>query len=213
MSAMRGSFTFLQFKVEGDIPPNWLAKFEPAICLRRFVPLRTMGDDNESFGFVSPSAPFNDEEELAAAHFVFSDKIFLAYREDTLKVPQAMLKDKVAAKIKEQEQKTGQYVSSKTKSLIHAAVVAELRAKILPKSNVVEFIYDVEAGKLRFFGRSKTVIERFVALFQQTFELRLVHMGFEERAVSADLSSSAQNSLKMLNHKDIFARKERLEIN
>lgn len=77
----------------------------------------------------------------------------------------------------------------------------------------MEFVYDVPAGKLRFFGRGKAVLERFVALFEQTFELKLVQLGFEERAVSAELPFAEQNSLSMLHHKDIFARKERLEIN
>lgn len=213
MGVMRGTFNFLLFRVDGDLPSGWLAKFEPSISMRRFVPLRPMGDDTESCGFVPPQSPFNDDEPLTAANFIYSDQIYLTYREDSIKIPQAMLKDRVAAKVKEQEEKTGTYVGSKTKSMIHAAVIAELRAKILPKSTLVEFVYDVPARKLRFFGRGKAVLERFVTLFEQTFELKLVQMTFEERTVSAELPAGLQNSLSMLHNKDIFARKERLEIN
>lgn len=213
MGVLKGSFNFLQFRVDGEIPSNWVSKFEPSITLRRFSPLRPMGDDTESCGFVSPKSPFNDDQTLDAAEYIYSDQLYLAYREDTIKIPQALVKDLVAARVKEQETKTGHYVGSKTKSMIHAAIIAELRARILPKSTVVEFVYDVPAGTLRFFGRGKAVLERFVALFQQTFELRLVQLGFEERAVSASLPYSLESNLSLLHHKEIFPRKERLEIN
>lgn len=212
MGVLSGALSYVRFRVEGSAPSNIATSLEEAISLRRFVALHPDGEDMESHGWVAPQAPFADSEPITCEQFLFSDKVWLAYREDSINLPRAMMKDLVKAKLNALSSGSNDAPGFSVKKAAHLAVVSELRRKTLPKSKVVEFFWDTSNSTLRFCARGKSTIERFSEFFQQTFGLALVPLSFAQMACGAQLSLGEQSKLESLQPQEIFYMKRRVEI-
>jgi recombination associated protein RdgC len=210
---VKGSLSYLRFKVEGPVPSNYVEVFEQAIEIRRFVPLHPDGEDNESFGWVPMHRPYADDEPILNDHFLYGERVTLAYREDAISFPKAMVKDMVQQRLDEHREKNHVEASNQVRHAAEAAIMSEMRKRVLPKSKVVDVLWDLSRAELRFFARGKGVSERFVALFEQTFQVRLRQMTFAELAISADLSLRAKSMLETLTPQEIFKMSVRTEVN
>lgn len=213
MGALSGSISYTRFQVVGDLPPNVTGVLESAIMLRRFVPLHPEGDDVRTHGWVSAQRPYADEEPIHNHHFLFGERIILGFREDVIRLPKQMIRDKLAQKIAEHKQKNGIEPGAQLRYHMQLAIMTELRRKVLPHSKVTDMMWDLSRREVRLFARGKGVIERFEEFFTQTFELALRQKTPAQLAVSADLSVRAKSMLEHLQPTEIFRPVSRTEVN
>lgn len=197
MAILSGSISYVRFSVLGNLPNALVENFEKALAIRRFVPLHPEGRDLESSGWVSIQNPYLDDERLLNNQFLLGDLVILGFREDKISYPKAMLKDLVTRRLKELPEKNREH--------LEAAVISELRGRILPQSKVVEVLWDLSKQQVRLFARGQGICERFQKLFEQTFQLKLKAMTYPEMALSAQLSLRDKALLESLQPQEIFA--------
>lgn len=203
MGILKGSLTYLRFRVEGPVPSAYVEAFEKAIEIRRFVPLHQDGEDNESFGWVPIQKPYADDEPVLNDYFLYGERVVVGYREDVIVYPKAMIHDQVERRL--QEHRIDRKVAQ-------ASVMSEMRKRLLPKSKVVDVMWDLSRSELRFFARGKGLTERFTSLFEQTFQVRLRPITFSDMAVCADLSDRSKDVLQTLTPQEIFRLAIRTEV-
>lgn len=196
MGAAKGSLSYLRFVVDHDPPPRLVATYEQAIEARRFMPLRG-GEQAESAGWAPIDEPLDDEAPIPREAFLFGGLLAVSYREDTIAIPRAVLEHHVRRRMLEIEQ-SGQKVTRTAKKAIEATVAAELRRKTMPRTRLVDVVWDMNKKELRMFGRGKIATERVAALFERTFQAmpRLAHYGV--RAFDVDVSTRARAVLEQL---------------
>jgi hypothetical protein len=196
MGAARGGLSYLRFTVDKDPPPKLVSGFEKAVEARRFMPLKG-GELAESAGWAPIDDPLDDEAPIPRDGFMFTGLIALAYREDKIAIPKALLEHQVRRRMLEIEQ-SGQRVNRTAKKAIELTVAAELRRKTMPMTRLVDVVWDLRRGELRLFGRGKIATERATALFERTFSVqpRLAHYGV--RAFDVDVSLRARAVLEQL---------------
>lgn len=196
MAILSGSMTYLRFAVIGTPPSNLIENFERALSVRRFVPLHPEGQDSETAGWVSVQNSYLDDQPILNDQFLFQERVVLGYREDKLSFPKAMFRDLVELRMKE--------FPDQNRQVIESAVMSELRRRVLPKSKVVDVLWDLSRSELRFFARGQGLIERFEKLFEQTFQMRLKQLTYPEIALSSQVSLRSKGLLENLNEAVIF---------
>lgn len=201
MGALRGSLSYLRFIVEGDVAKNAGTTYEKAIESRRFVPLRPTADTMESAGWVPMEAPFDDDMPLSRDAFLFGELIAVAYREDKFSIPKALLQretKKRIDKIVREEKKDPGDISRAFVKAVEAAVLVELKGQTIPRSKIVDVIWDLTRKELRVFGRGTIATERIASLFERTFQVRVELASYPARAFTFDIGSRAQSVLERL---------------
>ncbi|MES2504974.1 MAG: hypothetical protein V4534_08870 [Myxococcota bacterium] len=196
MAILSGSITYTRFSVLANLPNSLAEYFEKALAIRRFVPLHEEGRDIESSGWVSIQNPYLDDERILNNQFMYGDLIVLGFREDKISIPKAMLRDLVSRRLQE--------FPDKNRQVVEAAVIAELRQRILPKSKVTEVLWDLSKGQVRLFARGKGMCEKFEKLFEQTFQAKLKQLTYPEIALSQQLSLKDKGYLETLMPQEIF---------
>ena len=195
MGAISGSAGYLRFFVDGEAPNDLGARFEQAIEARRFLPIAPDGTDG--IGWVPMDAPFDDELPITRDRFHFSHLIALGYREDTYSVGKRQLEHLVDRRVIEVE-KEGKKVGRALRRAIRDALTIELRKKSLPRTRVVDMIWDLDRAELRVFGRGTIATERCIACFERTFSVRTRQATWPAHAFEADLSERARAILERL---------------
>ncbi len=188
--------TYLRFAVVGTLPNNLIENFERALSVRRFVPLHPEGKDSETAGWVSVQNPYLDDDRILNDQFLFQERVVLGYREDKISYPKALLRDLVELRLKE--------FPDKNRQVVESAVISELRQRILPKSKIVEVLWDLSRSELRLFARGQGLVERFEKLFEQTFQMRIKQLSYPEIALASQVSLRSQGLLENLNEAVIF---------
>lgn len=203
MGTIKGSASYLRFMIEGEPPARFPERFEQAIEARRFLPISQEREENEQVGWALFGRPFDDEVPITREFFLFGDLIAISYREDRVALPKPLL-DHLVRKRMEELRARGEEVNRHTKRTVEAAVAAELRLKVLPRSRVVDLVWDISRRELRIFGRGPLASERAAGLFERTFEVqaKLAHYG--QRAFSIDMSLRAKGVLESLGPEPVF---------
>lgn len=212
MGVFKGTIQYTRLSVEGELPSDWIGHFETSLKLRRFVPLHEEGSDVESQGFVLAQAPFDDEAELLNTSFYFDNRIILAFRRDTIRLPKAYMKELVKKRIEEQRQKLGEEPPRKTCKAIEEAVIYEVRKRVFPKSQIVDFAWDLEKKQVRLFGRGKSLIENFTKLFEQCFGLKIQPYSFAEQALGIEMPLLSKGQLETLVPQELYQPTYRVEV-
>ncbi len=197
MAILSGTMSYTRLSVTGRIPNEMVGFFEKALAIRRFVPLHPEGRDLESAGWVSFQNPYLDDERILSDSFLYGDLVVLGYREDKFHYPKAMVKGLVEKRLLEQPEKNRQVVEQ--------AVMAELRARLLPSSKITEMLWDLSKNEVRFFARGAGVLERFQKLFEQTFQMQIDVLDYATMARRAELSLRDKGVLESLQPQEIFA--------
>ncbi len=200
MGAIKGSATFLRFLVEG--PRNDDSVLEESIEARRFLPLSADADALEQAGWVPSEAPFEDDVPVTRDMFAFGDLILISYREDKYSIPRQHLNKALRErlqKIVETEDDGDKKVKSKAfRKAVEAAVLIELKRKTLPRSKVVEVVWDTKKNEARVFAKGAVAKERVAALFERTFGVRMHLATFSNRALSPLSTPLAERELNLL---------------
>ncbi|MBH1989072.1 MAG: hypothetical protein I8H75_04695 [Myxococcaceae bacterium] len=196
MAIFSGSMTYLRFSVLGSLPNQIVGHFEKVLSVRRFIPLHPEGRDTETSGWVPLNTPYLDDAPLLSEQFLFGERVVLGYREDKLSIPKPLLKDLVEKRLRE--------FPDKNRQMLEEIVVSELRQRILPKSRVIDVLWDLSRSELRLFGRGQGVLERFERLFEQTFHLQLKQLTYPEIAQASQVSLRSKGILENLSETVIF---------
>jgi DNA recombination-dependent growth factor C len=199
MGALNGSLSYLRFLVEGEVAKNAGTVYEKALESRRFLPLSPTGDVMESAGWVPMEAPFDDDVKLTRDVFLFGDIISVTYREDAYRIPRPLLKRETKKRIEKimREEKRDEVNRAFAKA-VEQAVLAELKAQTIPRSKLVDVIWDTTKNEVRVFGRGTVATERVSSLFERTFQVRVELATYAARAFTVDVGSRAQGVLERL---------------
>lgn len=201
MGALRGSLSYLRFLVDGDAAANAGTVYEKSIQSRRFLPLSPTAETMESAGWVPLESPFDDDTKITRDLFWFGDLVAVTYREDKYAIPRPLLQretKKRVEKIVREEKKDPEELSRAFIKAVEASVLVELKAQTIPRSKLVDVIWDIPRKELRVFGRGTIVTERLASLFERTFQVRVEVGSYAARAFTLDLGSRNQAVLERL---------------
>jgi DNA recombination-dependent growth factor C len=172
MGALSGSISLRRYRVLGTPPKDWKDGFAKSVRAHALVPLDPAGREEKSVGWCS----LHDENDLdlSIEKFLFEkDRILLAMRIDSLKVPAPHVKRLLKQRQREIEAQRGEPLSAGALRDLKAILVAELRQKTPPKTRTVDMVWDLEQGRIYFYAHSKGLNEAFLTLFAQTFNVPL----------------------------------------
>jgi recombination associated protein RdgC len=201
VGALRGSLSYLRFFVDGEAHPSAGAHYEKSLQSRRFLPLSPTGETMESAGWVPLEAPFDDDTKLTRDLFLFGELIAVAYREDKYAIPRPLLQretKKRLEKIVREEKKDAGELSRAFIKAVEADVLVELKRRTIPRSKLVDVVWDVARREVRVFGRGTIATERVASLFERTFQVRVELGSYAARAFAIDLGTRNQAVLERL---------------
>jgi recombination associated protein RdgC len=201
MGALAGSLSYLRFLVSGPVPKDPASAYEKALESRRFLPLLPEQEVSESAGWMPLEAPFDEGLPLTRDLFLFGDRIAVAYREDKWAIPKPVLKretHKRIEKIIKEEKKHPDEIGKAFTKAVELAVLAELKRKTLPRTKIVDVVWDLGRREVRVFARGTIATERIASLFERTFQVRIEPGNYAARAFALDLSTRAQGVLERL---------------
>jgi hypothetical protein len=198
LGALRGSLTYTRFTTSRELPRAYRDKFLKALRLRAFEPLRPEDEEQERSGWCVIDRVF--DVDLSADKVLQGPYLALGYRVDRWRIPSALLKTQIAEQTEKALAKTGREKLGKRQlAEIKAAVIARLRRKIEPTSKVIDVCWHPEEGVVRIWTHSKRLLDDFAALFEKTFDLRLV---FESPYTAAERSGLDREQLTALKNVD-----------
>ena len=202
MGALFGSLSYLRFLVDGEPHANAGTAYEKSMESRRFLPLSPTGDGMDSAGWVPLEAPYDDDIKITRDLFLFGEIIAVAYREDKYAIPRALLKRETKRKVEKiakEERKEAREMSRAFIKAVEASVLTELKAQTMPRTKLVDVIWDMKKKEVRVFGRGTVATERISSLFERTFQVRIELGSYAARAFALDIGSRAQGVLEKLN--------------
>ena len=194
MPALRGSLTYARFYVDGEVPADFREKSMRAIRLRAMKPLEAEDEDLERSGWCKIGEPF--ELELRGDDVFGGDALLaLGFRTDRWQIPSSMLKQRVReAEAAYLEKKGREKLGRKEKAELKEMVAKKLRRQMSPTTRVVDFVWSLEDGLVRFFSHSPKAAGNMLELFEKTFGLKLVAEAPYTLAARLGLSKSQESA-------------------
>jgi hypothetical protein len=202
MPIIKGTMGYTRFWVSEPIMP--IESIIEKLNLFKFRPLHEKGEDNETNGWSTYLDEYDHERVITAKDCIFDEKIILSMRQDTIILPKGLLKTLVLKNLKAYEKDHQKPASRQIKKEIEIFEAKSLRARILPKTKILESILS-PSGELRVFSRSQSLIDQFLDLFQQTFLLRPQRRDFVYEGIK-------QTSIEHISHAPIFMPPIRVDI-
>lgn len=207
MGVLKGAISYAKFQVQGELPDDLHQKFMARIRTRTFKTLTPEDEDDVAVGWVPIERPYDDEISFRSDGVFFGSYLNLALRLDRWKFPSTLVKAKMAAAERQWKQKTGKERMSRTeKTELRDLVERKLRRDGVPVTKVVDFTWNTVTGELRFFGRSKVILEHFFELFEKTFAVELVAAAPYTIAMSLGLPKSLEAALARVEPSALHAR-------
>ena len=203
MGALNGSASYLRVAVADDPPSQFPTIYEKAINARRFMPLAPTDAHLETSGWAIMEDPYNDELPLTREFFLFGDLIALTFRLDKMIFPRPLVKHLCRQRILELEAQ-GEKITRHLRKTVEASIISELKFRLLPRTRLVELVWDLSRKEIRIFGRGNIVNQKVAALFQTTFRMDMKIMDYGARAYDMDLSNRAQGVLQGLRPLPVF---------
>jgi DNA recombination-dependent growth factor C len=171
--ALRGSLTYSRFFVDGEVPDDFREKYMRAIRLRAMKPLEAEDDDLERSGWSKLAEPF--EIELRYDDVFYNEFVVLGFRTDRWQIPGPMLKARVReAEAAYLEKKGREKLGRKERAELKESVARKLRKQTAPSTRVVDVVWSLDEGLVRFFSHAEKAAGNMIELFHKTFGLRLV---------------------------------------
>ncbi len=197
MGALKGAITYTKFYVRGELPEDLHGRYLARIRTRAFKPLAPDDEDDLSVGWMPIERPFDEDVAFRADAVFFGSYLNLALRIDRWKFPTSLVKTRMAAAERTYKQKTGKERLSKgEKAELRELVERKLRREGVPVSKAADLSWNVASGELRFFGRTKVLVEHLHELFEKTFAVRLVPAGPYTTAIEEPLPHGLEAALE-----------------
>lgn len=184
MGARSGSISYQLYHVDGKAPDRDAAL--ERILEFAFQPLTPDAEDDFSYGWCE----FEDllSTDINRGNAFRGEYLCLSMRLDQWRLPTALFKARVAKKSREVLEKSGkQKLFRSEKEMIRETVSRELKTMTLPAASVVDMVWSIDAGTVRFWSQSARMLELFESLFESTFEVRLVPSNPYVEALEAKL--------------------------
>lgn len=196
MGIFKGSMSYVRFFAGKPSKP--LSEYEKSVNSRAFVPLTP--DSDRSIGWVKSQDPFGASDQIPYNDYSFGDLVVLTYRKDVHTVPKHIIREEVKKRILQimEEQKMEDPPNKASTKAIEASVLAELRAKSLPRSKLVPVIWNTSTGEVRVFGSTAFASEFVMSLFERTFEVRAELANYAGQSATVGLLPAELKSLNDL---------------
>jgi recombination associated protein RdgC len=169
----KGSLTYAQYYVEGDLPADFNKRALRDIQKRVLTPLLPDDEDLARAGWCKAGDGF--ELTLTNSDVFYNEYINLGFRFDKWVVPGPMLR----AKLREAEasflaKKGRERMTRIEKKELKDLVSKKLRRQLTPVSRSVDLSWSLQENTVRFFSHSEAMGAHLVDLFYKTFSLKLV---------------------------------------
>jgi DNA recombination-dependent growth factor C len=176
MGAFSGSLTYRQYSVRDALPEGHMPLFQDGIERNVFHPLDPSKDQDRALGWCNPR--FAMDLDLDSETYVYTDYIVLAMRVDAWAIPATTLKLYTEAEVQrvmaeQKRESLSRYEHAEAKE----RVMMELRRRILPTIKVIDMVWNLDQGVVRFFNSSQRMNVDFMDLFESTFGLVLMPYG------------------------------------
>jgi recombination associated protein RdgC len=171
--ALRGSLTYAKFFLEEEVPEDFREKYMRAIRLRAMKPLEPEDEDLERSGWCKIAEPF--ELELHYDDVFYNEYVVLGLRTDRWRIPGPMLKSRLReAEAAYLEKKGREKLGRKERAELKENVARKLRKETQPATRIVDLVWSMNEGLVRFFSHSDKSAGSMMELFHKTFGLKLV---------------------------------------
>lgn len=173
MGATSGSISYTLYYVDGELPDGYLASYLDQIEEFRFRELTPQSEEEESMGWVGIS-------DLLSTNFtrdsVFQDSyLCLSMRMDRWSLPAALFRAKYDERANAEAEKRGKRKLSRTEAdALKDVMRREFKGMSLPSASMVDMVWNIEAGHVRFWSHANKKNEQFHELFESTFGVRLL---------------------------------------
>ncbi|MEN9581314.1 MAG: hypothetical protein RJA70_4323 [Pseudomonadota bacterium] len=196
MGVFNGSISYSKFYVRGEVPKKHQAPYMKAIRTRTFVPLDPDQEEEEHSGWCAPGNSL--DLDLSQQKVMFDSYITLALRVDKWRIPRALFRahfEQAATELKARHGR--EKLSKREKDEIKFRVTKRLRKKVLPSMRHFDLCWDLDRGVVLFWNRSPRLADDLMALFEQTFDLRLEQASpfVEAKQLLSEVALSAVDEL------------------
>jgi len=208
MAIIKGAMSYVRFRLSSQFslgPEHIVEKLR----LFKFRPLHDRGVDQEAVGWCSYLNEFDAEKELVVSDILYDEKVILCLRHDALVLPKPLLKALVKKALAHYYEEHKRWPDRTVKNELEQKEIQLLRARVLPKTRIIEAIWDLKSNELRIFCRSKALIDRFLDLFANTFLEKPVH---RDMAYEAYYGVQNKDLLNPYSHVPIFAPPVRIDV-
>ncbi len=210
MSVLKGALSYQRFSVGAE--PMSAEEIVKKLSLFKFRPLHEKGEDKESFGWASYLSEYDHEKDLEIRDFLYTDKIILSMRYDSISLPTALLKALIKKSLAHYERDNNKKPDRTVKKEIEATHIQALRARVVPKTRIVEAIWCQKAQELKIMSRTASLVDRFVDLFQQSFLLKPIMRDFAHEAYFYAHAMHEFSRLEHLVHEPLFIAPIRIDV-
>jgi DNA recombination-dependent growth factor C len=210
MSIFKGVVSYTRFLANTKNHQLSFADMAEKLNLFKFRPLHERGEDNQTIGWCPYMAAYDHEKSIEISDFKYDDKIILTMRLDVLVLPKELLKSLVKKNLNSYQQDHNKLPDKTVKKEIEMAEAKALRMRILPKTKVIESLWDQKSHELRVFCRSQNLLEQFLELFMQTFLIRPEKRDFPIEAKY--FAKKHQINMETLSHQPIFLPTARIDV-
>lgn len=188
MPIRRGAISCSRFRLDGEVPKDvkrWLTK---ALTVKAFEPIDKKGDEDRAVGFVELENP--DATEFRVGALFEGDYALFAWRVETLKVPQASLREELLAWAKAFEGKEGRKPGRREKAEQKDTLRRAHRARTPPTSKVFDVSLLLPQRELLVWANSAKVVDEVQAELEDGLKVRLV-----QRVPAALVSAAVLDTL------------------
>jgi hypothetical protein len=209
MPVLQGAMSYQRFRIaKSELTAEQIVE---KLRLFKFRPLHEKGDDNETAGWVAYQSEYDHEKDIETSDTYFDHKMILSLRVDTFSLPKALLKSMVKKSLSAYFRDHRKMADKTTRKEIELAEAQGLRARILPKTRLVEAVWSMD-GDLRVFSRSQALVERFLGLFQDTFLLRPERFDCAAQSYGFLTDNDKLIAMDALSHTPIFMPPMRVDV-
>lgn len=204
MGLIHGSGSFTRFRVEGDLPEDYLEEFPKRIARFSFRSIDEDSEQERSSGWVNILDAFDNR--MAAMEYLKEPCIALSWRVDVRKVPAKAVKQycrEAEERIKSSEKL--EFLSKKRRQEIKEGVQTILMKRAIPRSQAYDMIWNLQTGMVIFGAVSNKLCDEFAEFFLQCFGLHLKTV-FPYSMASELLEKNGKDPLQVDDLRPSFSR-------
>lgn len=197
MTALRGTLTYARLYVQGEPPDDFRDRYMRSIRARAMRPLEIDEEDLERSGWCVLGEPF--VTELRYDDVFRESFVRLGFRTDRWAIPAAVLRRHVRDAEKVYLEKKGrERLSRRERAELKLLVAKKLRKQIAPSTRVVDVVWSLREGLVRFFSHADKPAASMTELFEKTFGLKLVPESPYTLAARLGLDAKAERAWSAL---------------
>ncbi|MCB9676589.1 MAG: recombination-associated protein RdgC [Alphaproteobacteria bacterium] len=172
MGLVSGGLNGRRFRITTSLPADFRDAWLEAVRTGAFVPVPDAADAEPRSGWVDVFDAANNRFELNT--FLYDRYVVLSLRSDKKAVNGRYFKIALAERFAAVMEMRGvEKLSKEEKAEIEEALSTELHARALPSVSTTDVVWDIHSGEVIVFATSDAVLERIVAHFEGTFDVRL----------------------------------------